>query len=212
VQSTQSRQTVRWSEPRERREPNPSGRRHEPQSRDSRSLTLETPRRPRPATVATPGIEQTASGQRSHPTHRRNPADRSGPLETGAGMGRGRPSSDSAHASGHAIAGESLGGETNPRKEQRTRKLQHTPGFDWTRRWSKTLKSAGDIRRAEVTDGEGATGAAREREDPLRPGAPSKTEYSVPRARTARNAPRERRSSGAPSDRSAAETPATRPP
>jgi hypothetical protein len=76
---------------------------------------------------------------------------------------------------------ESLGGETNPRKEQKIRELQHTTGSYWTRRWSKTLKSAGPERRARRTDGEGATGAAREREDPPRPEDPSKTECSVPR-------------------------------
>ena len=67
-----SRQTVRRSEPRERREPNPSGRSHEPPSRDSRSLTLRTPRRPRPAREATPGIEQTESGQRPPPAEESN--------------------------------------------------------------------------------------------------------------------------------------------
>jgi len=37
---------------------------------------------------------------------------------------------------------ESLGGEQNPRKEQAYRVLQHTSGTNWTRRWSKPLKSA----------------------------------------------------------------------
>jgi len=110
------------------------------------------------------------------------------------------------------MPGESLGGETNPRKEQRIQKLQHTFGFDWTRRWSKTLKSAGPERRARGTDGEGATGAARERKDPPRPEEPSKTECSVPRRRNRKERASENggRTEGERSPSVA--TPATRPP
>ena len=92
---------------------------------------------------------------------------------------------------------ESLGGETNPRKEQRIQKLQHTFGFDWTRRWRNTLKSAGRWCRARSTDGEGATGTAREPQDP--PFTRSAIEDRVLRPSSQEPqgfGPRERRSNG----------------
>ena len=92
---------------------------------------------------------------------------------------------------------ESLGGETNPRKEQRIQKLQHTFGFDWTRRWRNTLKSAGRWCRARSTDGEGATGTAREPQDPPCPRSAIEGRVLRPSSQEPQGfGPRERRSNG----------------
>lgn len=51
--------------------------------------------------------------------------------------------------------GSDLGGGSNPRKEQRRSKLQHTSSARWTRRWYEPLKPAVGLRK-QREGGEGA--------------------------------------------------------
>lgn len=109
---------------------------------------------------------------------------------------------------GAPVRQESLGGGTNPRKEQTYRSLQHTAGTNWTRRWNKPLKSAAGLwKRIGGDAGAEVTERMFEASEP----GPRSIEDRVLRERTDSDVGGPRRSTH-PESSVVGETPATQPP